>query len=219
MSNPLRTHAAVAAGAILSVVLLFAGCAAPVAQEGQGESSTAPADEADDDDGGQSDDDADQGDDGGDTDGGEDPEQDLVRTGPVAEYGGPAYGDQGEAEINDDGTWCKTIAVFWGGSEAVPEGVRFTFDEAVPDRAGLDVEGGVCGTRSADRSCLGMTVEANESGIFCSVVVIPGPEFADGTTISFTGTLECPTVEICDSVVARDVEPGPPLVVNTPEGA
>jgi hypothetical protein len=213
MSNPLRTRGALAAGAILAVVLLFSGCAAPTSQEGQDDASTDASEAADDDNG-------DQGDDeGGEADGGEDPEQDLVRTGPVAEYGGPAYGDQGEAEIVEDGLWCKTIAVFWGGSEPVPEGVTFTFEEAIVDPGGLDVESSVCGTRGADRSCLGMTVAANESGTFCSVGVRPGADFADGTTITFAGTLECPTVEICDAVVAREVDPGPPLIVNTPEGA
>ena len=42
MSNPTRSGAAVAAAAILSVVLLFAGCAAPVTQEGQDGTSTGP---------------------------------------------------------------------------------------------------------------------------------------------------------------------------------
>ena len=51
---------------------------------------------------------------------GEDPAQSRVRTGPVAQYGGPAYGDQGVAEIIEAGLWCKTIKVFWGGD--VPGG-------------------------------------------------------------------------------------------------
>jgi hypothetical protein len=153
------------------------------------------------------------------TDGGTDPSQSTVRTGPVAQYGGPAYGDQGDAEVVEPGVWCKTIAVFWGGDQPIPDGVAFTFDNAVPDHAGLDVEGGVCGTANADRSCLGMTVQANESGIFCSIVVKPGPDFVDGTSITFTGTLTCPTSEICDAVAARQVEPGPPIVVHTPPGA
>jgi hypothetical protein len=162
----------------------------------------------------------DQADSGGTaTDGGTDPAQDTVRTGPVAQYGGPAYGDQGDAEIVEPGVWCKTIAVFWGGDEPIPDGVRFTFKTAVPDQPGLDIQGAVCGTAGADRSCLGMTVEANESGIVCSIEVLPTADFVDGTTVSFTGTLECPTSEICDAVAARQVDPGPPIVVNTPEGA
>ncbi|MDY0909663.1 hypothetical protein [Microbacterium sp. CFBP9034] len=220
MSCSQRSGAAIAAAAVIAAVLLMAGCAGPVVDEGQTETSQGPTDIADDtDDEGEGDEG--EGDEGeGEGEGDEDPEQDLVRTGPVAEYGGPAYGDQGEAEIVEDGVWCKTIAVFWGGSEPVPEGVRFTFEQAVPDRGGLDVESGVCGTSGADRSCIDMpAVEANESGIFCSIVVRPTAEFQDGTSITFTGTLECPTREICDAVVARDVVPGPPIVVNTPEGA
>jgi hypothetical protein len=154
-----------------------------------------------------------------DTDGGDDPAQDTVRTGPIAQYGGPAYGDQGDAEVIEPGLWCKTIAVFWGGSEAIPDGVRFTFEGAIPDQPGLTVEPGVCGSAGATATCLGLTVEANQSGIFCSIEVRPGSDFVDGTTISFTGTLSCPTSEVCDAVAAREVDPGPPIVVSTPAGA
>ena len=210
MSYTMRPGASVAA-VLLTVVLLLAGCA-PAATEGAGDDEGTPSQTAD----GNRNDTDDGNTDG---DGEEDPDQDLVRTGPVAEYGGPAYGDQGEAEIVEPGVWCKTIAVFWGGDEPIPEGVRFTFDEAVADQPGLETESGVCGTLGADRSCLGMTVEANASGIFCSVVVHPGADFVEGTTITFEGTLECAKAEDCDAVAARQVEPGPPLVVNTPEGA
>jgi hypothetical protein len=154
----------------------------------------------------------------GQPDGGSDPAQDAVRTGPVAQYGGPAYGDQGEAEIVEPGVWCKTIAVFWGGSDPIPEGVAFTFEQAVADRPGLAVEAGVCGS-SADRPCIGTVVVANASGIFCSLLLRPGPEFADGTAITFTGSLTCASATDCDLVASREVEPGPPIIVNTPEGA
>ncbi len=208
--------------AILSLVAAFAlaGCGTPVTSEDAGPTTSAspsasaePTDEVtaegETDTGGE-----DQGQ--ADSDGGEDPTQDRVRTGPVAQYGGPAYGDQGTAEVLAPGVWCKTIAVFWGG-DAVPDGVSFTFENAVTDRAGLRVDGGVCGTRGADRSCLGMLVAANESGIFCSLVLRPGGDFQDGTAITFRGTLECPTAEICDEVAARTVDPGPPIIVNDPE--
>nr|BFF11266.1 hypothetical protein GCM10025699_25690 [Microbacterium flavescens] len=211
MPKKLHVSTAVAA-ALTALVLLLAGCA-PGNADGDGSGETASTqDDGSAHGGGQ------EGEEG-EADGGEDPAQEPVRTGPVADYGGPAYGDQGEAEVVEAGVWCKTIAVFWGGNEPVPEGVRFTFEEAIVDQAGLQVESGVCGTGGADRSCLGLTVEANESGIFCSVVLRPGEDFADGTTITFSGTLECPTTEVCDAVAAREVDPGPPLVVNTPEGA
>lgn len=149
-------------------------------------------------------------------DGDDDPAQDRVRTGPVAEYGGPAYGDQGTAEVLEPGRWCKTIAVFWGG-DPVPPGVSFTFEDAVADQPGLEIEGAVCGTRGADRSCLGMTVRTDDSGVFCSLVLQPGEDFQSGTTLTFTGTLECPSAQICDAVAARQVDPGPPIVVDDPE--
>ena len=209
-----RPGVAIAAGLSIVLLLTLSGCGTPVTEEGAGRTTTAsprpspdatptPTDEGGGDEG------------GGDADGGEDPAQDRVRTGPVAQYGGPAYGDQGSAEIIEAGLWCKTIAVFWGGD--VPEGVRFTFQSAVTDRPGLAVESAVCGSREADRGCLDMTVEANQSQITCSLVLRPGSDFQDGTAITFVGTLECPTAEICDIVAAREVDPGPPIIVDDPE--
>ncbi|KAF2414977.1 hypothetical protein B1729_01500, partial [Microbacterium sp. B35-04] len=193
----------------IAVVLATAGCAGLVTQTDAGRTvSASPSPsptETDDGENGETD-----------PDGDEDPAQDRVRTGPVAQYGGPAYGDQGVAEIIDAGVWCKTIAVFWGGT--VPEGVRFTFQHAVTDRGGLQIEGGVCGSRGADRSCLGMTVDADDSQLTCSLLLRPDADFQDGTSILFEGTLECPTSEICDIVVARHVKPGPAIVVVNPEG-
>ncbi|MBW9118842.1 hypothetical protein JNB63_01910 [Microbacterium trichothecenolyticum] len=203
----------------LGVMLAITGCGTTVTTQDAGRVTLAsPSPSSDQTNEGTPVSEAEGGDDQGqpDSDGGEDPAQDRVRTGPVAQYGGPAYGDQGTAEVLEAGLWCKTIAVFWGG-DPVPEGVSFTFEEAVTDRPGLQVDGGVCGTRGADRSCLGMVVKANESGIFCSLVLRPAADFQDGTAITFRGTLECPTGEICDKVAARDVEPGPPIIVDDPE--
>jgi hypothetical protein len=193
----------------IAVLLAIAGCAGPATQTDAGRTvSASPS---------PSPTETDHGENGEtDPDGDEDPAQDRVRTGPVAQYGGPAYGDQGVAEVIGAGVWCKTIAVFWGGT--VPEGVRFTFEHAVTDRGGLHVESGVCGSRGADRSCLGMTVGADDSQLTCSLVLRPDADFQDGTSILFEGTLECPTSEICDIVVARDVKPGPAIVVVNPEG-
>jgi hypothetical protein len=209
-----RPGVGIAAGLSIVLLLALSGCGTPVTEEGADRTTTASPRPSPDatptptDDGG--------GDDGkGDADGGEDPAQSRVRTGPVAQYGGPAYGDQGVAETIEAGLWCKTIKVFWGGD--VPEGVRYTFQSAVTDRPGLAVESDVCGSRQADRGCLGMTVEANESEITCSLVLRPGSDFQDGTKITFVGTLECPTAAICDIVAAREVKPGPAIIVDAPD--
>jgi len=192
----------------LGVTFALSACASPVSDESGADHEQTQQGQPDEDDQG----------DQGESDGDSDPTQDTVRTGPIAEYGGPAYGDQGDAELTESGDWCKTIQVFWGGSEPVPAGVSFTFDTAVPDQPGLEIvtDAAACGTRGATAPCLGLTFQAEESGVACSVVVRPGDDFADGTTISFEGTLTCPTAEVCDAVAAREVDPGPPLVVDRP---
>ncbi|QGF22626.1 hypothetical protein [Raineyella fluvialis] len=148
-------------------------------------------------------------------DGPQDPKQSRVRTGPVASFGGPAYGDQG-VEVTGKGTWCDTIAVFWGGD--IPAGVTFRFDKAVTKPStGLGVQPGVCGTKGADRTCLGLTFRSSDKdAVFCSMVLRPTSGFKDGTTITFVGTLTCPTAAVCNQVAARKVTPGPPIVVTTP---
>lgn len=211
MSLPPRIGRTPIAAALVAFVLLLAGCA-PVSDEGGADTdptvveTPGPTPEPTPDP----------------TPDDEDPAQDRVRTGPVAQYGGPAYGDQGEAEIVEAGVWCKTLQVFWGGSEPVPEGVRFTFSEPVVDAPGLEVTGAPCGTNPESgvplASCLGLPLDANATA-YCGLEVRPGPDFVDGTGITFIGTLECPTVEVCDAMAGRDVDPGPPVVVNTPAGA
>ncbi|GAA3625649.1 hypothetical protein GCM10022200_05010 [Microbacterium awajiense] len=203
--------ASFAAVVSLALALVLSACA-PVSEEGTPSSVVSQA-------GGGADADHADEEGGGQTDGQADPEQETTRTGPVAQYGGPAYGDQGTAEVLEDGAWCKTLAVFWGGDQPVPAGVSFTFETAVVSPGGLTVESAVCGTRNADRACLGLTVAADEDGIFCSLLLRPDDAFADGTTITFTGTLDCPTSEVCDQVAARKVDPGPPIVVNDPDGS
>ena len=152
-------------------------------------------------------------------DGIEDPKQQRTRTGPVASFGGPAYGDQGIEEI-EPGKWCDTIAVFWGGDTPIPSGVTFRFDRAVTDPpSGLEVQRGICGTKGADRTCLGLTIKHDASNITCSIVLLPSPKFVEDTEITFVGTLTCPTSAVCDRVAARSVEAGPAIVVTTPPGA
>lgn len=223
MSVPQRSARSALIAAALATMLLFAGCAS--AADGGGDDQDASSDTSDasaDSEAGEVDGEGDLDDGGEGTDGEEDPEQEVVRSGPIADYGGPAYGDQGEAQVIEPGVWCKTLAVFWGGDQPIPDGVRFTFDEAVVDPVGLEVTDAACGTDPGSgeelASCIGLTVDANAS-VFCGLEVRPGESFTDGTTVTFLGTLECPTSEVCDEVAGRQVEPGPPVVVNTPEGA
>ncbi|MCW3494622.1 hypothetical protein [Microbacterium sp. SSM24] len=207
-----RSLGRVALGAaIVAVALLFCGCA-PAVDEGAGGNDGTSTD------GGGSTPSEENG--GGGSEGEEDPEQDRVRTGPTVDYGGPDDGDQGDATVLEPGVWCETVAVFWGG-DPVPEGVRFTYTEAIVDRAGLEVTDDACGTDFDGvplASCIGFVLEADASG-FCSLEVRPGDDFVDGTRITFAGTLECPTAEACVAVEERAVEPGPPIEIFTPEGA
>lgn len=204
--------ARVGTGALIIVfALLFAGCA-PSSDEGQppiDETAATDGDEGTDDGG---------GDDGGDDGGAVDPEQDRIRTGPTVDYNGPDDGDQGTALI-EPGVWCTTVAVFWGG-DPVPEGVRFTYTEAIVDRAGLAVTANACGVDFEGtplESCIGFVLEANAAGT-CGLEVRPSDAFAEGTGITFAGTLECPSAEACVAVENRTVDPGPPIVVFTPSG-
>lgn len=211
MSVSLHTGRTAFVVALVAVVLLLSGCA-PASNEGGVDNGGSSENGGTDNGGGQE---------GNGGDGPVDPEQDRVRTGPVAEYGGPAYGDQGEAEVVAEGVWCKTLQVFWGGSEAVPDGVTFTFTEPVVDQPGLEVTNTACGTSPETgeslASCLGLTIDANATA-WCGLEVRPAPDFVEGTGITFIGTIECPTAEVCDAVAARQVDPGPPVVVNTPAG-
>lgn len=197
---------------VLAVALLFAGCA-PAVDEGAGDTdgtSTETRDSTP----------SEEENGGGESEGEEDPEQDRVRTGPTVDYGGPDDGDQGDATVIEPGVWCETVAVFWGG-DPVPEGVRFTYTEALVDRAGLEVTANACGTDFDGApldSCIGFVLEADASG-FCGLEVRPGADFVDGTRITFAGTLECPTAEACVAVEERAVEPGPPIEVFTPVDA
>lgn len=153
------------------------------------------------------------------TDGPADPAQGRVRVGPAVDYGGPANGDQGATELIAGGLWCETVLVFWGGDPgSVPAGVRFTFENAVPDRPGLQVQGGGCGSQAPDTSCVGLAMEADASQILCSLTLLPGPDFVEGTGISFNGRLECPTADVCKAVASRVVGRGPPIIVNRPAG-
>ena len=111
------------------------------------------------------------------------------------------------------------MAVFWGGE--VPEGVVFTYTDAIVDTEGLEVTSNACGVDfdgAPLASCIGLTLEANASKT-CGLEVRPAEEFVEGTGITFAGTLECPSAEACVAVENRDVQPGPPIKVFTPGGA
>jgi hypothetical protein len=212
MSPSSRSGRAALVVAFIAVVAFFAGCT-PTTNEGGGvvvpspvETGT-PEPEPDPDP----------------TNGGaEDPDQERVRTGPTVDYGGPAYGDQGETELIADGVWCERVALFWGGSAPIPDGVVMEFTEALIEPALVEVTANPCGTDfgtgAALPSCIGLKLEANASA-FCGLEILPGPDFLEGTIITFAGTMTCPSAEACDAVEARDAEKGPQIIVNTPVGA
>ncbi|WP_109211238.1 MULTISPECIES: hypothetical protein [Microbacterium] len=194
----------------VSALLALAGCAAPTTEtDAGGTASATPSPST------SQTADTDDGEDDGrtDADGEADPTQSRVRVGPAVDYGGPDGGDQGDAELIADGVWCETIAVFWGG--AVPDGVRFLFQTALIGGPGLQVREGACGS-AQNPACLGLTLEAGDKTVFCSLTVVPQADFENGTGISFAGRLECPTAEVCDAVVARHVDRGPPITVTAP---
>lgn len=155
------------------------------------------------------------------TNGDVDPDQERVRVGPTVDYGGPAYGDQGETELVADGVWCETVAMFWGGTEPIPEGVVMEFSEALIEPTLVEVTANPCGvdpgTGAPLPSCIGLQLEANASA-FCGLEILPGPDFLEGTIITFAGTMTCPTAAVCDAVAARDAEEGPQILINTPAG-
>ncbi len=213
MSLPPRFGRAAIAAAVVAVAILFAACA-PTTTEG-GTVDPTPTET------GMPEPDPEP--DPTPTDGGgEDPEQVRVRTGPTVDYGGPAYGDQGETELVADGVWCEKVALFWGGTEVIPEGVVMEFTEALIEPAVLEVTSNPCGadpgTGEPLPSCIGLKLEANASA-FCGLEILPGADFLEGTIITFAGTMTCPTSEVCDAVAARDAEEGPQILVNTPPGA
>jgi hypothetical protein len=147
------------------------------------------------------------------SDGQADAPQEVVRSGPSVQYGGPAYGDQGTEPLSE-GVWCDTVIVFWDGE--VPSDVTFTFETAVVDHPGLSVAPAVCGTKGADRSCLSLTVAGGEAQT-CSLALTPGDDFVDGTLITFDGTLRCPSVQVCDAVGARVLtQDAPRIIVHAP---
>ena len=122
------------------------------------------------------------------------------------------------AEVIEPGVWCKTIAVFWGGT--VPDGVRFTFETAVTDRPGSQVEGGVCGSRGADRCLPGHDASRRTTpSIFCSLIVLrPGREFEDGTTHHASRERSSVRQPRCAMRRGARGRPGPPIVVTPTPG-
>ena len=146
-----------------------------------------------------------------------DPEQEARRTGPSVAIGGPPSGGQGLEDLGD-GRWCEGIALFWGGA-GVPEGVTFTVEGITSDPEGVvladDQE--VCGQFGAESECIGLPLRNDSGTIFCTLVVQPTPEFVNGTVLGLTGTLECPTEDVCDAMATREIEQGPPIVICDPE--
>lgn len=214
MSLPLRTGRTATAAALIAVALLFAACA-PTTTEGGGAVDPTPAETGTPEPEPEPDPTPTRTEE-------PDPDPTPVRTGPTVNYGGPAYGDQGDTQLVAEGVWCETVALFWGGTQLIPDGVEMTFTEALVDPALLEVTGNACGTDPGDGSplpsCIGLALPANGSA-FCGLEVIPGPAFSDGTVITFGGTMTCLTEEDCVTVETRDADPGPEILVDTPAGS
>ncbi|MEZ3161071.1 hypothetical protein AB1K54_11100 [Microbacterium sp. BWT-B31] len=143
----------------------------------------------------------------------EDPAQQTRRSGPIAEFGGPPFGDQGSESLGE-GQWCSTVALFWGGEP--PQNASFTIDGVQSSPSGaLSAEGAVCGSRGAEVPCVGFTMTPETSSVFCSMILIAGPAFEGEAQVTFVGTLECTEPQYCDAAIAREAQPGPPIVISS----
>lgn len=201
-------HAAMSAALLLTAILGLAACA-PSADEGAPPQSEAPPpDDGSTDAGDDTEDDADDA-------GGDDlidPTQETRRSGLAAEHGGPPYGDQGVFQVSE-GRWCSVVGFFWG-EQPPPENAVFTIDGIVssPDGA-LTAEGSDCAGLETPRDCIGLTVTPEDDFVECSMLLIEEAAFEPGATVRFVGTLECTEPRFCDAAIAREVTPGPPIVV------
>ncbi|MFE1663352.1 hypothetical protein [Microbacterium sp. P02] len=148
-------------------------------------------------------------------DGPADPAQTTRRTGPIAEYGGPPYGLQGDPEPVGEGAWCATVGLFWGDPGA-PEDVTFrlTGTISVPVDA-LTAGTTGCGSIAPDQPCLGFTMSADTPFTACSLPLTETAAFAGSAEVTFTGTLECSEPRFCDAAQARSADPGPPIVITS----
>lgn len=147
-----------------------------------------------------------------------DPEQETRRTGPAVEIGGPPSGGQGLEDLGND-RWCEGIALFWGSvGEGVPDGVTFTVEGITsnPDGVALADDQEVCGQFGADRECIGVTLTYDTVNTFCTLVLHPTAEFQNGTVLGLSGTLECPTEEVCDAMATREIDSSTLIVICDP---
>lgn len=143
-----------------------------------------------------------------------DPVQDTRRGGIATNFGGPAHGDQGTTD-EGDGTWCQTVALFWGAP--VPDGVKFTVEDVGADGPGLSIGPGECGDQGTHGACIGLPMWHDDQTLFCSIPLSPADGFENGIQLVLVGTLECTVASDCDEVLDRPAGTGPPIFVCDPE--
>jgi hypothetical protein len=101
----------------------------------------------------------------------------------------------------------------------VLEGVTFTVEGITsnPEGVVLAADQEVCGQFGAESECIGLPLQHDSVTLFCTLVVQPTADFENGTVLGLSGTLECPTQDVCDAMATREIGQGPPIVICDPE--
>ena len=134
------------------------------------------------------------GGDEGQPDGPADPAQDTKIDGVAVSADGPSPGNL-FISLNDDGSWCKGATLFW--SPTVADGVFFTIENITGP--GLQVQAGDCGDLA---QCIGQDLPSNQQ-LECSIRMTAGNDFEEVTPLAMTGSITCPTADICSEVRGR----------------
>lgn len=127
-------------------------------------------------------------------DGPVDPAQETKIDGVTVSADGPSPGNL-FISLNDDGSWCKGATLFW--SPTVADGVFFTIRDI--GGAGLQVRAGDCGDLP---QCLGQDLPSNQQ-LECSIRMSGGDDFEEVTPMRMTGSITCPSAEVCGEVQGR----------------
>lgn len=140
-------------------------------------------------------------------DGPADPAQQTRIDGVAVSADGPSPGNL-FITLNDDDTWCKGATLFW--SPTVADGVFFTIEDI--SGAGLQMQQGDCGDLPG---CLGQDLPANEQ-LECSIRMRPTDDFEEVTPLQMTGSITCPSAEVCDEVRNRVADAAEQLWMCSP---